>query len=103
MEDSQSFLCNTGQIIVGLEKPRWLSEAIDIYPNPSNGIFTVKLDYHQLNNSSIEVYNFSGRMVFSDIIESGELEVDLRGMVNGMYLLSIKNDELSLTRKVFID
>ncbi len=39
-----------------------------IFPNPSTGRFTLKIDSHEAQNASIKLMDLSGRLIFSEIL-----------------------------------
>ena len=73
---------------------------VSIYPNPSNGIFTLKA----LNNSlKISVIDATGREVFFKDFKSydgEELQLDLSSFGKGIYFANIQNNELARTIKL---
>ena len=63
---------------------------IDVYPNPTNGIFTV--DYSQA--TKIKVVNLLGQEVLDlDVIQNtdGSENIDLSTFPNGMYIVMVYN------------
>jgi hypothetical protein len=62
---------------------------LNIFPNPSNGIFTVKTS---LNNSTYKIYNLIGQHVKSGIINNGSNSIDLRNSIDGVYFMTIQTE-----------
>ena len=73
---------------------------IDVYPNPSNGIFNLK--FNTDNKLSFEVFDIRGRLIIRETVntntENGH--VDLTDKPCGMYLLKINTAEGSSTVKL---
>lgn len=68
---------------------------VRIYPNPSNGVFTLQANsYQPLSNSSIEVYNMLGAKVYShyQITKSSNYQIDLSNQPNGIYLYRVLDE-----------
>jgi hypothetical protein len=61
-----------------------------IYPNPTNGIFTVELNNGALKN--IEVMDVTGRVVLSSSATSDKVELSITGLAVGIYYLRIQSD-----------
>ncbi|MEN8225050.1 MAG: T9SS type A sorting domain-containing protein [Bacteroidota bacterium] len=64
---------------------------LTVYPNPSNGIYTIALDpEQQLANASIEVINIAGQLVYSADIKSAthtHLHIDISDQIDGLYVI----------------
>ena len=75
---------------------------IRIFPNPSSGIFTVRiLNEEQLN--SLEVFNAFGERVFRlERIKSTEALIDLNGYPSGMYFLQSTISKKKYTQKIML-
>lgn len=68
-----------------LEKPL-------IYPNPSNGNFIVELKANYYSNAQINIYDIIGHLVHSSTINATKTSLNLNHLKQGMYLLSISNN-----------
>lgn len=64
--------------------------AINLYPNPSKGVFNIQLPI-SINNVSSELYNINGALISSQkhTINGKHFEVDLTNKPAGMYFLKI--------------
>ncbi len=74
---------------------------IIIYPNPSNGIFTIQCDQIQ----SIEITNICGQVFYSsdNFKLSNEYKVDLRKQPKGIYFAKIKTTDFVKVEKIIIN
>jgi hypothetical protein len=73
---------------------------ISIFPNPSNGIFTIQSNN---NVSKIEIVNMLGEIVKEQMINSGEMELDLSAQPKGIYFVRCYNDgKIIGTQKLII-
>lgn len=80
-----------------------LEENIDIFPNPSNGIITIKNSGIVLN--SVVVTDINGRTVVSIDLEriTVDKELNLSSVLSeGMYFMTISSEKSSITKKVTI-
>lgn len=71
-----------------------------VYPNPSNGEFTLTLDNNETMN--VEIINTVGQIVYSSTINNTVSKVDLRNVAKGTYVIRIFNDEVSSQDKLVI-
>jgi hypothetical protein len=73
-----------------------------VYPNPSNGNFTVKT---KTGLNKINVYSQSG--VFVKTIEvndnSDNVEINIEGLQSGVYLIELQNEKEKSWKKVIIN
>lgn len=76
-----------------------LSNEIQIFPNPSNGDFSIQTDD---SIESIEIYNLLGQNVYSDVtVSNNKYYLDL-DVPDGLYLVQIKTDKGFLYSKIAI-
>lgn len=59
-----------------------------VYPNPSNGIFSLNTDAR----ATIVVYDLNGKIIKSENINTGNTNFNLNSSPNGIYLLKITHD-----------
>ena len=76
--------------------------AFSIYPNPSDGVFSVKLP--DANKSLITIYNSLGEVVGSITFSSSNSLLDISYLPDGVYTLQLNNDNTTvLHRRIVID
>jgi len=74
--------------------------SINIYPNPTNGVLNI--DY--TNGNNIKIYNTLGVLVYDEQIEQeGIKSIDLRNFSNGVYIVSVSNNDNSIFKKIFLE
>lgn len=63
----------------------------NVFPNPSSG--NIHLETGNDNHKSMQatIYNIQGQMVFTQILEPGNMELNLR-LTDGIYLLNVISD-----------
>ncbi|WP_243348216.1 T9SS type A sorting domain-containing protein [Parabacteroides sp. FAFU027] len=77
-----------------------LTEKIALFPNPTNGVFTVSVP--EGKGTSLTVINSQGALVVSQAISKVESKVSLNHLAKGIYLVNIKTTEGTVTRKVSV-
>ena len=77
---------------------------VTIYPNPTNGIFN--MDFKN-EVKSIRIVDILGKVVYSEKVASETIEatkrIDLSNLNNGLYIVSITNDNGTSNYKVILN
>ena len=75
-------------------------ESIAVYPNPSNGIYTISSKNQQIE--TIEVYDITGKNILNqnNFKTSNEVMLDLTHASNGIYFMKISTDVGSITKRI---
>lgn len=71
----------------------------DIYPNPCQGIFTIKPN--TTDSQNVKLFNLSGTEIFSLTINGTTSIVD-KNLVNGIYLLTISSKHGTNSNKIIV-
>jgi subtilisin-like proprotein convertase family protein len=77
-----------------------------MFPNPNTGEFTIKLNSLSNNDISIDVFDIRGRRVFTNsyVNTSGFSEVvKLNNVQSGLYLVTVKNGNQQITKKIVVE
>jgi hypothetical protein len=69
---------------------------VNIYPNPVRNILYVE----NVRNSIIKLYDLSGRLVFETTASSDNEKVDVSNLKQGIYLLHVKTENATITKKI---
>lgn len=78
---------------------------MSVYPNPSNGIFTLNGLASNNGNSVLEIHNTIGQLVYKENVGIKMLtnkQVDLSGLPQGIYLLQLSSDLGKFTQRIVI-
>lgn len=73
---------------------------MNLYPNPSNGSFTIELNTKEKQN--IQLFDMTGNVVLSQTIENAKAIIDGNHLVAGIYNLQIKGKEGVANKKLVI-
>ncbi len=80
---------------------------VRIFPNPSEGLFTLELKSAKSQVLTIKVHNLLGRMVESHVYPllsgTASLALDLRNLPEGLYMLQIEHEDGIMSSKLIIN
>lgn len=83
-----------------------LNRFLKVFPNPSNGLFTINLDINNVNQASAVLLNTMGQEVWSKEFGTGSLtiseSVHLSTIAKGVYFLHLNVNDQSIVRKILI-
>jgi hypothetical protein len=85
----------TGLNSVGLNDNEAINKTLSIFPNPSNGLFSI--EFQAQENSKLEVFTVLGEKVVDVNIEGcmpnqkNKIEIDLSNQAQGLYLVNLSN------------
>jgi hypothetical protein len=77
-----------------------------LYPNPNNGNFTVQFNSSTTNDIEIGVFDIRGRSIFQKIYSNNGFftqNIDLNSVSSGVYLVSIKDGDKKVVKKISIN
>ncbi|MBA3285451.1 MAG: T9SS type A sorting domain-containing protein [Nitrosopumilus sp.] len=74
-----------------------------IYPNPSNGIFTISIQNPEKDLVSINLKNLLGEALWSTQTINTDIFANFDFLPRGIYLMQIKNNQESITKKLIIN
>ena len=72
------------------------TSSISIYPNPSNGIFTINST--SVLNALITVSDITGKLVATETINGLNKQIDLRNHQDGVYFVCISKNQNAIAR-----
>jgi hypothetical protein len=73
--------------------------AFEIYPNPSNGLVTIT---SSMNIASVQIFDFTGKQVLSDLIGAGKNNLDVSNLNSGVYFVKISMENYSQNKKIVV-
>ncbi len=78
------------------------SNIIDIFPNPSSGIFTINISNFQKTTIELTVLNVLGEIILKSLILSDKHEINLGNFAKGIYFIKATDNKNHYTRKVIV-
>lgn len=67
----------------------FLPGAVMVFPNPATSILYVQFEDIELENITISLYDITGRSIISSKVSTDIWQIDLSGLANGYYLLTV--------------
>lgn len=90
-----------GECVLGVKNVQ-TQDAFKVYPNPNNGLFRVSLN-RSFGDGEVTLYDLNGRRVYQETKTlEGNIELNVGSLSKGVYILEIKNDQVSQTEKLLI-
>lgn len=83
-----------------------LNAALSVFPNPSNGVFGLKLNAGSRVNGEIVVVDINGKKVFAqqlDVVGLYSTTIDLSAYAKGIYTLQLRTSEGFASKNISIE
>ncbi len=80
-----------------------LYQAINLRPNPTQGLLYVDADGVDMKGANVEVYNLVGELISTFAIEGSSYSVDLSAQPAGIYVVKVNTTEGSIAKKVVLE
>lgn len=71
--------------------------ALTLYPNPSTGPITLTIREDVWQRGTVSIYNILGQLIAQKPIDDEEIDFDLTGQSEGVYLVILKNGDAQKT------
>ncbi len=83
-----------------------LSNTIEVYPNPSSGMFYLTVATEEGGTAELEVYSINGQLVYSTTktlsLDANTVQMDLSGLADGMYIFRANINGLNMSKKLIL-
>lgn len=76
--------------------------AFEIFPNPTDGIAVLKIQYDQSRPTYIKVYDSQGTLVFQKKLLQEETEVSFADLSSGLYIVSLVSQGVISNKKLIV-
>ena len=74
----------------------------NIYPNPNEGVFTLKFNSNSIKNRSLKIYNSNGKLIHKQSILNSENQIEIENPKSGIYFLQTIANSGITTKKIII-
>jgi hypothetical protein len=83
-----------------------ISNSLEVYPNPSKGVFNLIVSYPIAGTADVTVSDLNGRSLFTKhqyvSVDSNRIRIDLSGYKPGIYLLSVLISGSKMNKKLVL-
>lgn len=77
--------------------------ALNVYPNPSKGTFTVEVSNVDATEMNVVVTNLAGQVVANELVNNNSFTtISLENATEGVYLVEVKGDNVVATERIVI-
>jgi Secretion system C-terminal sorting domain len=76
-----------------------MSSNLNLYPNPANSIINFEISNSSSTNFKAEIYDIQGRLIENLNIDDNSTSIDISNLENGIYVLVLRNEENTFTKK----
>lgn len=73
---------------------------INVYPNPSNGIFTINWEGSQ--NAEYRIIDVNGKTISNGVLPSATTQIDISSFTNGTYILQVISGGKNIAEKTIL-
>lgn len=75
---------------------------VTIYPNPSHGQVSISVG-EAMAGADMTISDLSGRTISKTSLKTGNQQIDISSATKGLYIVTIKSGQTSVSRKLIID
>ena len=88
---------------IGIKESNKLNSTLKLFPNPSAGMVTVKIENYSLSGEEhLEVMNSEGKIIYSVRITNDELKFDTSAYAKGNYFVTISRNKKAIAQEKLI-
>jgi PKD repeat protein len=90
---------------VGIDEPEF-SQHLSMFPNPTNGKVTIKVDGNVSTDMTVTVYNILGEVVKEPTFYKAgttQMEINMQNVVNGLYLVKIQSPNGTAVKQLTVN
>src|SRR6185295_1820301 len=95
----------TVHICTGINEIENNGTALNVFPNPNNGLFELKIHGLENENLKIKVYDLIGALVYeTEMVNDDQIKkVNLDKISNGVYFLKVNSGHKEYAKKIVVN
>lgn len=79
-----------------------IASSFQIYPNPTSDLITIDFPVFGIDEKIIEIFDASGKLIVKDSFSSFNHSIDVSGLTNGLYIISLSDKDGRQIQKKFV-
>lgn len=87
-------------VVVGLDE--LANNNVNVYPNPSEGLFNVELKNFNGEEHTVTVSDIAGRIVMNTTVGEGAFQLDLSNTAGGSYMVTIESATSKMMKRIVV-
>lgn len=87
---------------VGINENKIRDMNFNLFPNPASDIITLKIDNLSNTDLTLNIYNVTGTLVKSELLQQNQRQINIGGLSDGIYMVEIKSEEWTEKQKLII-
>jgi hypothetical protein len=88
-------------LLVGVNETSGLNEnGFEVYPNPFHSVFKLKALKQGQEKYTLELFDLSGRKLYTETVSGGDRELDMSAYASGTYILRISDEQAEVHKKI---
>jgi hypothetical protein len=90
---------------VGIKKNSLLENGVDLFPNPSDGHFTLVTTFMSAQDLELRIYNVLGQTVYTNTLHQATRqvqEINMSGQSPGVYFVELNNGSEKVVKRIIV-
>lgn len=79
-----------------------INQAFRIYPNPTSDMLNIDFPVFGIDEKIVEIFDVSGKLIVKDSFSSFNHSLDISGLTNGIYVISLSDKDGRQIQKKFV-
>lgn len=95
---ASSAIYNHSLVITGIKDNFISDNMLSIFPNPSSGTFSVKMDKAIAKNAQLAIYDVEGKVVHRQQLTNQQTDITTQNLASGVYVINIQLSENEIVK-----